>query len=237
MNMKEFEPTTKSINESIFEEDLGIVIDEFVKLDFKEVNKGKEVNMRKQFFFDYFNDLKIKIQEIYSWLLNNQDDPNSAYLLGGINLLGCCYDSGIGTDIDKEKAFELYQKAANLGNSHGISNLGWYYEKGFIACIDKKKAFELYQRAADLGNSHGIRNLGRCYEKGIGIDVNKQEAFELYQKAANLGNRFAQYNLALMYEKGDVIEIDINQAIYWYKKSAEQGYQYAQNKLKSILNG
>jgi TPR repeat protein len=36
--------------------------------------------------------------------------------------LGDCYFNGIGTDIDKKKAFELYQKAADLGNSSGFWN-------------------------------------------------------------------------------------------------------------------
>jgi TPR repeat protein len=31
--------------------------------------------------------------------------------------LGWCYEVGIGTSIDKQKAFELYQKAANLNNT------------------------------------------------------------------------------------------------------------------------
>jgi TPR repeat protein len=33
----------------------------------------------------------------------------------GINNLGYCYNNGIGTDINEQKAFELYQKAADLG--------------------------------------------------------------------------------------------------------------------------
>jgi TPR repeat protein len=35
----------------------------------------------------------------------------------GINLLGYCYDLGIGTSVDKKIAFKLYQKATDLGNS------------------------------------------------------------------------------------------------------------------------
>jgi TPR repeat protein len=31
-------------------------------------------------------------------------------------MLGYCYDEGIGTKIDKQKAFELYQNAENLGD-------------------------------------------------------------------------------------------------------------------------
>src|SRR5439155_19663013 len=71
MDIKEIRPTTQDIKETIFEEDLSIVIDEFVKFYLEEViNKGRERNIRKQIVLDYFNDYKINSQEIYNWLLN-----------------------------------------------------------------------------------------------------------------------------------------------------------------------
>ena len=44
--------------------------------------------------------------------------------------LGYCYHEGIGTSVDKQKAFELYQSAANLGNTFGINCLGYCYNYG-----------------------------------------------------------------------------------------------------------
>ena len=43
MIIKEIESTTQNINESIFEEDLIIVIDELINLYFNEINKGKDL--------------------------------------------------------------------------------------------------------------------------------------------------------------------------------------------------
>ena len=40
--------------------------------------------------------------------------------ISGINNLGDCYKNGIGTSINCQKAFYLYQKAANLENANGI---------------------------------------------------------------------------------------------------------------------
>jgi TPR repeat protein len=65
--------------------------------------------------------------------------------------LGFCYEKGIGTNIDEQKAFELYQKAANLEYARGIYNLGYCYEEGIGTSIDKQKAHELYQKAVKLG--------------------------------------------------------------------------------------
>ncbi|RIA84526.1 hypothetical protein C1645_412851 [Glomus cerebriforme] len=240
------------------------MIDKIVKHYFNDLNEGKKEKVRKQIVLDYINNHKINLQEMYNWLLNNQNDSNSIYLLGYFNY------HGIETDDNKQKALELYQKATNLGNdlaqfklakmymdgigvsknydktfelskklaknySCGINLLGCCYVRGIGTHIDLQKAFELYQRAADLGNLQGISNLGNCYKEGFGTDINIQKAFELYQKAANSGNDVAQYNLALMYENGNGIKKDIDNAIYWYKKSFEQGNKNAQKKIENIL--
>ncbi|GBC07854.1 hypothetical protein RclHR1_07730007 [Rhizophagus clarus] len=288
------------MDQYIFKGDLNIVIDELVNLIFSELNKGEDAKIIKQRVFDYINDHMIALQQIYIWLLNNQNNSNSICMLGyfkyhgietdinkqkaielyrkasglenyvaqlilinehiygkgfkknyyltfelskklaeehacGMNILGHCYESGIGTNIDEEKAFEFYQKAADLGNFNALSNLGWCYYGGIGTDIKEEKSFELYQKAADLGSSNGISNLGWCYYEGIGTDVDRQKAFELYQKAANLENNGAQCRLALMYEIGDGIKKDVDQAIYWYKRAATQGNLTAQKKLDVLL--
>jgi TPR repeat protein len=301
INIKEIEPTIKNINKNIFEGDLINVIDELVNLILKELNEGKDEELTKRNILNCINNHDIISQEIYIWLLNNQNNSNSIYLLGyfnyhgieininkqkafklyqkaselknniaqlnlailymdgpdaykysdeifelakkfeekeyasGINILGHCYSWGIGTNMDLKKAFELFQKAANLGNLIGMCNLGLCYKEGLGTDKNGQKAFEIYQKAAELGNSRAINSLADYYQNGIHTDINKQKAFELYQKAANLGNYFAQYELALMYEIGDEIKKDLDKAVYWYKKSAEQGHTYAQNKLKECL--
>src|SRR6266496_770647 len=111
MNIKEIEPTTQNIKEIIFEEDLNIVIDKLVNLYFKEVNEGKEEIIRKKHILGYINNYKINLQEIYFWLLNNQNNSNSIYLLGYFNYYG------IETNINKQKAIKLYQKASVSENS------------------------------------------------------------------------------------------------------------------------
>src|SRR5579864_3107307 len=103
----EVEPTTKYINENIFEEDLTILVCELVNSMFEMLNEGKEDIVIKQHVLDYFNNYKLNLQEIYYWLLNNQDsNADNIYLLGYFNYYG------IEIDIDKQKAFELYRKAA-----------------------------------------------------------------------------------------------------------------------------
>ena len=85
MGMKEIEPTTQNINESIYEEDLSIVVDELNNLYFKMVNEGKYV--RKQHILDNINNHKINLKEIYNWLLNNQNNSNQNTVIQ--ILIGC----------------------------------------------------------------------------------------------------------------------------------------------------
>ncbi|GBB97686.1 hypothetical protein RclHR1_03040003 [Rhizophagus clarus] len=212
LNIKEIEPSI-----ILNEDDFSIMVDEIIILLTNTV-KGKV----KQLLNKYFSSHNVTSQEIYDWLLYNQTNSNSIVLFGIFNYFG------IEVQVDIQKAFKLYQKAADLGNAFAMDNLGNYYE---YVDINEQKAFELYQKAANLGNHSGINNLGYCYDEGFGVDVDKQRAFELYQKAANLGNSSAQYNLATMYEYGEVVVKNIEKAVYWYKKSAEQGDEISQQKL------
>ncbi|RIA93089.1 hypothetical protein C1645_722869, partial [Glomus cerebriforme] len=172
----------------------------------------------KRNILNYLNDHNLTLQEIYNWLINNQNNSNAIVLLGDFN------NSGIGTSIDKQKAFELYQKAANLENAIGINSLGYCYQYGIGTRINKQKAFELYQKAANLGNAIGIKSLGYCYQYGIGTIVDKQKAFVLYQKAADLGNSFGIKNLAdYCYRIGIGISIDKQKTFELYQKAADLG--------------
>ena len=122
------------------DKNLSVIVDEIVQLD----NRNIDYHLKN------FN---VTSREIYNWLLNNQNNLNCIVLLGEFNQLG------IETCINKQKAFELYQKAANLGYALGMNNLGYCYQEGIGTNIDNKKAFELYQKAANLGNSIAQHNL------------------------------------------------------------------------------
>src|ERR1043166_6786463 len=152
--------TDQDINENVL--DLSTVIDELFNLLSKETVEGKEKKLIKKHVLDYIHNHKIIPQVIYNWLLNNQNNLNSIYLLGYFNY------HGIGTNINMKSAFELYQNVAELGNNVAKFNLAnmFIYGKG----IDKNydKAFELSNKLAEKNFSNGINLLGYCHEYGIG---------------------------------------------------------------------
>jgi len=66
-------------------------------------------------------------------------------------MLGYCYNTGIGINIDKQKAVELYQKAANLRDEVAQYNLAIKYEYGDGIEKDVDKAIYWYEQSAKQG--------------------------------------------------------------------------------------
>lgn len=146
----------------------------------------------------------------------------------GINLLGICYDYGIGVEKDEKQAVELYKKAAEQGYAAAQCNLGVCYECGTGVEKDEKQAVEWYKKAAEQNDVDAQWHLGACYYCGIGIEKDKKQAFQWYKKAAAQGNATAQSCLGICYENGTGVEKDEKQAVEWYKKAEAQGNSTAQ---------
>ena len=114
--------------------------------------------------------------------------------------LGVRYEAGLGVPKDLVKAAELYQKAADQGNTVAKNhladpqfqiNLGLRYQQGDGVPQDFGKAAELCQKAADQENGVGQSRLGWLYENGWGVPKDLVKARELYQKAARHGEHAA----------------------------------------------
>src|ERR1044072_8730438 len=70
-------------NENISsEKNLSKIVSEIIAFISKILNEGKGPNYRKQHTLDYFNNHNINSKEIFNWLLNNQNDLDSIFLLG-----------------------------------------------------------------------------------------------------------------------------------------------------------
>ncbi|GBC05704.1 hypothetical protein RclHR1_06390004 [Rhizophagus clarus] len=208
---KSDEELVNDLNSLFIKPSISIIADKMAHLIFNE-EKKLEVST----ICHYCKDNKIESEEVYKWLLESQYDPNYIFLLGVFNYLG------IGTDVDKEKAVELYRKAACLGHSVAQYNLACLYKEGKVVYRDNEKVFRLLKSSAEGEYLNAINMLGECYHKEIGTDIDKEKAFELYQKAAKLGHSVAQYNLAQMYRKGDGIDKDNEKAFELFKESSKE---------------
>ncbi|RGB25987.1 kinase-like domain-containing protein, partial [Rhizophagus diaphanus] len=117
-------------------------IDELINVIFNEVNEGKEEKVRKQHVLNYINNHEIISPEICDWLTNYPLNSSFIYLLGYLNY------HGIKTCINKQKAFELYEKAANLENKIAQYDLALMYKEGKYVNKNVGKAFELFKKSA-----------------------------------------------------------------------------------------
>ncbi|CAB4415462.1 unnamed protein product [Rhizophagus irregularis] len=259
MNTKEIVPTNLAIENNSPEKNLKKVND-IVNYIFKIVNEGKEFTLTKNIknILDYFNNNNINSQEIYDWLLINQNNSDSIFLLGYFNYLGIetsednkkafdlfinaseqghilaqlyvgsCYHSGYGTTKDEKLALKYYEKISNMGYASGLLKVGYCYDSGIGTGVNCQKAIELYQQAANLGNLCAQNNLGVMYNYGNGVEEDYGKAFELYQQAANSGNSTAQINLGIMYLEGQCVEKDYDKAFELFQQAANSGNSDAQ---------
>jgi TPR repeat protein/energy-coupling factor transporter ATP-binding protein EcfA2 len=148
---------------------------------------------------------------------------------------GWAYENGQGVPKDLTKGAELYQKAADQGDTTAQTRLGWLYERGQGVPKDLgkaaellRKAAELDQKAADQGYAPAQFSLGWSYQNGQGVPKDLGKAAELYQKAADQGDAAA---LGWLYQNGQSVPKDFGKAAELYQKAADQGRTLAQNNL------
>lgn len=122
-----------------------------------------------------------------------------------------------------DKAFKLYQKAAEQGHVKAIDNLAWCYNDGKGVKEDKAEAVKWWRKAAEQGYANSQCSLGYSYNYGRGIEKDYKEAVKWYQKAAEQGDGMAQNNLGTMYEFGQGVFQDKKEALRWYLSAVENG--------------
>ena len=96
---------------------------------------------------------------------------------------------------DLQKAFSLFQKAAEQNDISAQLNLGYFYDEGIGTSINKTKALYWYTKAAENGNSSGYSNIAFLF-KDQG-DCSTAEKYFL--KAIEAGDGDAALELAKLY--------------------------------------
>ncbi|POG65696.1 uncharacterized protein OCT59_024394 [Rhizophagus irregularis] len=260
MDTKEIDNIVVSNKQEKFstEKDFNIVVDKINDLIYKSYDKGIEGELAKEQVIEYFNNYNINSQEIYNWLLNNQVNSNSIFLLGyfyyyrietsennekAFNLfinasennhilaqsfVGECYQYGYGTIKNDKLAFEHFEKVANKNFTYGKFKIGSYYMEGIGIKKDLKKGIYWYEIAANNGNMISIHDLGIFYLYGIGVEKDFNKAFELFKQSAEGGNLIGMISLGFCYERGIGTKIDKQKAFELYQKSANLGSKIAQ---------
>lgn len=168
--------------------------------------KGDPESQRELAFI--YADPKINDQkQAIMWFkkATEQGDKESEYPLGLSYLTGI--DGAI--EVDKDKAFEIFNKLSEQDFQIAKYSLGKMYENGETVEVDKDKAFELFQEAANAGEPHAQYYLGFIYR------------FAIYYFDGDSPNRYIG---------------SLETAKYWYTKAAEQGNEEARQALAELEN-
>ncbi|CAI2161814.1 15628_t:CDS:2 [Funneliformis geosporum] len=111
--------------------------------------------------------------EVFDNIINEHHDNSGMYNLG------CCYQYGIGTNIDLQKAIVLYEKAANLDHEMAQFNLATMYKEGNGINKDIDKAIYWYRKSAEQGYQQAHSRLNKL------LKINKRKTDDLCKLESN----------------------------------------------------
>jgi len=131
-----------------------------------------------------------------------------------------------GDEAQRKESLELFEKAADLGDSSGMRNLAYCYAIGLNCEKDKAKGAELYEKAAEMGNVRAMCNIGVMYDYGNGVDENPEKAFMWYKRSAEGGYARGMTNLGEFYLQGRGTEKDVDEAEVWLERSGSPRAEY-----------
>ncbi|CAB4392305.1 unnamed protein product [Rhizophagus irregularis] len=103
---------------------------------------------------------------------------------------------------DRKKAFECFEKHAEINNKVAKYWLGYYYWEGYVVDKNLDKAVELFKEAADKGVPDAqLRYAFALSDKNGPLKYNLEEFVKYLTMAADNGNTAAQFNLGDLYFK------------------------------------
>lgn len=108
-------------------------------------------------------------------------DAESQYKLGKM------YTEGVGVSIDRAKATEAFENAANQGYAKAEYNLGLNYYEGSGVTKDMNTAYKWFKAAAEQGDPAAQYYLGKMYASGSGVKQNYTTSLEWLTKSVDGG--------------------------------------------------
>ena len=160
-------------------------------LNFYKSHVVSSFEREDQIAFDYFR-LQNYNEAIkrYNDLLQNKYKTNPPlWLLEG---LGYMYFNGKGTNVNYQRATEMFEKGIAFNSAYSYNMLGLCY----LQTNRKQECFHLFSKAYALKpEKHVEYNIGRCYEFGWGVNVDLYQAKQWYEKSVSQNYSYAKERL------------------------------------------
>jgi hypothetical protein len=153
---------------------------------------------------------------------------------------GFFYANGRG-DVEKNdaKAFEFFQKGADLGSQAAQVNLARFYLEGRGVGADREKGLALMEVAASAGSEDAHVALAEIYFLGLYDQASKPDfakALPHLEASARAGNQSATNMLGVMYREGHAVEVSPKKAEEMFRQAARKGNFKAQSNLGHFLD-
>lgn len=132
---------------------------------------------------------------------------------------------------DDRKAFALFMRAANQGNSNAQVYVGTMHAEGRGVPQNHKLGFQWNLRAAEAGNLWAQDNVGWKYRWGLGTPRDDRKARIWFRRSADQGHAPAMRALGLLYQDGLGVQQSYDVALQWFRKSADNGDFEAMNDI------
>ena len=135
-----------------------------------------------------------------------------------------------------KKAFELFLKAAENGDSFAQNNLGYFWDEGIYVKKNVQKALFWYKKAVKQGDGSAATNIALNYKE----QQKYSKALWWFHKAANLLDHDAYYEIAQLYEHGYGVKKNTSNALKFYRKAVsakhitEDFIEKSKEKIKTL---
>ena len=149
-----------------------------------------------------------------------KSEPNSTHLIA----IAEFYEYGLGVPENKEKAVQLYHKAAEKGSHEA------YYRYAMLSDISLKEKNEIFEKVARNGHPKAMYQIGILHAEYYAEvfdespEVGVTTAFSYFRKAAEKGCTDAMYRMGLAYLDGVGVEQSDRLATDCFRKAAGNGH-------------
>ena len=169
-------------------------------------------------------DLALGVRLVEASLLADQTNRDALFLTAR------AYQSGWGgVTPDPRKAFGLFKRAAELGESRAQRQVGMALLQGDGAATAPREALDWFKKAAAAGNLDANIDVAVMLAKGEGVTQDATEARSWYLKAVDKGSAHALRGLGSMLAFGEGGPIDLVTGRAYLELAAERGDPNAQS--------
>lgn len=155
----------------------------------------------------------------------------------GLEKVARCFEDGIGTDKNPQKALEHWTMAGDKGSAYAQYKTGWTYhhEKQ-----DFKLAVEWYKKGVTGGNKQAKKGLCDVafymlmYPRKGCESQDEKLGFDLMTFVAAAGETEAYSHLGFCHMRGKGTNVDLQKAKYWFAKAVDAGEDYFAGLVEQI---